>query len=561
MRHGGDLLIETLVNLGAKTSFGVPGESFLAALDGMHDRDHRFVLCRQEGGAAFMAAAWGKLTGEPGICFVTRGPGATNASIGVHTAMQDSVPMLLFVGQIGTDQRGREAFQEVDYRAVFGTLAKWAVEIDHVERIPEVVGRAWTLAQSGRPGPVVIALPEDMLSAPTDVPALERAPLPMEAAPSKAALEAARAVLSRAKRPLILMAGANWSDTGRAGVKAFAEGSDIPVICGFRYQDQFDNFSACYAGEAGVAMPENVKRVIREADAILALNVRFGEMMTDAWRLLEVPAPAQKIVHVHADAAEIGKIYQPDVGVHASHNVFAAAMTPVDGDWADWRAEARAAFEAGFELGELPSPVDMGQVTAHLRDVLPEDAILTNGAGNFAVWPNKFYRFGPKARLLAPQSGAMGYGVPAAIAACVAEPARRVVCFAGDGDFQMNGQELATARQAGAAPIILIVNNGIYGTIRAHQETHYPGRVSGTTMVSPDFAALARAYGMYGERVERTEGFAAAFDRACASETGAVLDLHVSAEALTPRKTLSEIRGALSGLGQRDVCGQSLTED
>lgn len=544
MRHGGNLLIESLVALGARTSFGVPGESFLAALDAMHESDHRFVLCRQEGGAAFMAAAWGKLTGQPGVCFVTRGPGATNAAIGVHTAMQDSSPMILFVGQIGTDQREREAFQEVNYRAVFGTMAKWVAEIDHVERIPEMVSRAWSVALSGRPGPVVLALPEDMLSALTQVPALTRGAVPMEAAPSGEALEAARGVLAGAKQPLILMAGANWSAEGRAGVQTFAEGSDIPVVCGFRYQDQFDNFSRCYAGEAGVGMPENVKRLIREADVILALNVRFGEMMTDAWSLLEVPVPAQRIVHVHSSAEEIGKIYQPEVGVHAGHNNFAKLLVPVAGDWADWRERARAAFEAGFDLDPLPSPVDMGAVTAHLRDVLPDDVILTNGAGNFAVWPNKFFRFGAQARLLAPQSGAMGYGVPAAVAACVAHPKRRVVCFAGDGDFQMNGQELATARQAGAAPVILIVNNGIYGTIRAHQEREYPGRVSGTEMVSPDFAALARSYGMHGERVETTADFPEAFARACASETGAVLDLNVSPEALTPRKTLSEIRAA-----------------
>ncbi|THH36737.1 thiamine pyrophosphate-binding protein [Aliishimia ponticola] len=546
MRHGGQILVESLVALGARKCFGVPGESYLAALDAMHDTGGAFdfVLCRNEGGAGFMAAAWGKLTGAPGICFVTRGPGATNASIGVHTAMQDSAPMLIFVGQVGTDMKGREAFQEIDYRAMFGTVAKWAVEIDRIDRIPEIVARAWSVAVSGRPGPVVIALPEDMLSSQSDVAPLA-APLRLTSpvAPDAAVGEALD-MLRAAKRPLIMMGGANWTEDGRAALQSFAEASDIPVICAFRYQDQFDNFSPVYAGEAGVGMPANVKRLITQADVILALNLRFGEMTTDGYSLLDVPVPRQALIHVHASDAEIGKIYVPSLGIHAGHNGFAAQLQPVTGEWAAWRAEARAGFEAGFDAPAQPSPVDMVAVTAHLREVLPADAILTNGAGNFTVWPNKFFKFGPEARLLAPQSGAMGYGLPAAIAAKVAAPDRCVVCFAGDGDFQMNCQELATAAQAGAQPIVLVVNNGIYGTIRAHQERQYPGRVSGTDMVSPDFAQLAQAYGFHGERVERTEDFAAAFERALAAPSGAVLDLNVAAEAITPRQTLSQIREA-----------------
>ncbi len=546
MRHGGQVLIESLVALGARKCFGVPGESFLAALDALHDTGGvlDFVLCRNEGGASFMAAAWGKLTGEPGICFVTRGPGATNGSIGVHTAMQDSVPMLFFVGQVGTDMKGREAFQEIDYRAMFGTVAKWAVEIDRVERIPEILARAWMTAISGRPGPVVIALPEDMLSARTDAAPLAGPIRVGEPAAGPADLAQARDLLAGAQRPLILMGGANWSETGRAGLRRFAETSDIPVVAAFRYQDQFDNFSSVYAGEAGVGMPPHVKALIRGADVILALNTRFGEMTTDGYTLLRVPVPDQTLIHVHASDRELGKVYVPDLAIHASHNAVAVALEPVAGNWSDWRTKARQGYEASLVAPSQPSPVDMAAVTSHLREVLPGDAILTNGAGNFSVWPNKFFPFGPRARLLAPQSGAMGYGLPAAIAAKVADPGRTVVCFAGDGDFQMNCQELATAAQAGAQPIVLIVNNGIYGTIRAHQERQYPGRVSGTDMVSPDFAQLARAYGFHGERVERTEDFADAFARALASETGAILDLNVAAEAVTPRQTLTQMREA-----------------
>ena len=548
-RHGGQILVESLMALGGSKGFGVPGESYLAVLDAFHDTQGQFdfIPCRNEGGAAFMAAAWGKLTGAPGLCFVTRGPGATNASIGVHTARQDSAPMILFVGQVGTGMKGREAFQELDYRAVFGTMAKWAVEIDKVERIPEILARAWSTAISGRPGPVVVALPEDVLSAAADIEPATRAIAPVEPAPGEGAVGRTRELLGHASRPLILYGGCNWTDEGRFALQGFAEASDIPVVSVFRYQDRIDNHSPVFCGEAGVGMVPWVKRLIREADVILAVNARFGENATDGYTLLSVPEPAQTLIHVHGSDAELGKVYQPALGIQAGPNAFCRALAAageVRGPWAEWRAAGRAEYEAGFEVPDQPSPVDMAKVTAHLQKVLPEDAILTNGAGNFAIWPNKFFRFGPEARLLAPQAGAMGYGVPAAIAARVAFPDRRVVCFAGDGDFQMTSQELATAAQVGAQPVILVVNNGIYGTIRAHQERHYPKRVSGTDMVNPDFAALARAYGFHGERVERTEDFAAAFERALASPTGAVLDLVVSPEALTPRQSLSAIRAA-----------------
>lgn len=546
MPNGGKLLVECLLALGATKSFGVPGESYLPVLDALYETAGRldYVLCRNEGGAAFMASAYGKLTGTPGICFVTRGPGATNASIGVHTAMQDSSPMILFVGQVSTDMKGREAFQEIDYGAVFGPLAKWAVEIDDVDRLPEIVARAWTIALSGRPGPVVVALPEDMLAKHTEVRAIGGPATVMEAGATPAAAKGAREILAAAQRPLILIGGANWTPAGRASLKAFAEASDIPVVAAFRFQDQFDNNSPVFAGEAGVGMPAHVKRLIREADLILAINVRFGEMTTDGYTLLSVPQPRQKLIHVHASDREIGKIYTPTLGIHAGPNAFAATLTPVTGGWSQWRSTARAEYEAAFDAPAQPGPVDMVEVSRWLRETLPEDVILTNGAGNFTVWPNKFFRFGSKARLLAPQSGAMGYGLPAAIAAKVACPERTVVCFAGDGDFQMNCQELGTAMQAGAQPIVLLLNNGIYGTIRAHQERNYPARVSGTTLANPDFVGLARSYGFHAERVRATSDFPAAFTRALASKSGAVLDLEISPEAFTPRQTLSQMRDA-----------------
>lgn len=552
MRSGGQLLVDCLIALGARKSFGVPGESYLAVLDALHDTKGTldFVLCRQEGGAAFMAAAYGKLTGSPGICFVTRGPGVTNASIGAHTAMQDSAPMILFVGQVGTDMKGREAFQEIDYRAVYGTMVKWATEIDQVDRIPEVLSRAWALATSGRPGPVVIALPEDMLRDMTDVAPLTGPARIAEPAADDSTMREALGLLSKAKRPLILIGGCNWSSRGQAELQDFAEQSDIPVVAAFRYQDMIDNHSPVFCGEAGVGMPAHVRRLITEADTILAINTRFGESTTDGYTLLDVPLPKQRLIHVHGSPLEIAKVYQPELGIVAGPNAFVSGLSPVSGEWVEWRSQARADYEASQQAPAQPSPVDMGQVVTYLQKRLPEDAIITNGAGNFAIWSGKFFRFGADQRLLAPQSGAMGYGLPASIAAKVAQPEKTVVCFAGDGDFQMTLQELATAKQAGAQPVVLILNNGTYGTIRAHQERHYPTRVSGTDMVSPDFVMLAQSYGYHAERVEKTEDFEAAFERALASSTGAVLDLDISVEALTPRMTMSQMReAALKGRG------------
>lgn len=547
---GGKILVDSLIALGASKGFGVPGESYLAVLDALHDVQGSldFVMCRNEGGAAFMACAYGKLTGSPGLCFVTRGPGATNASIGVHTAMQDSTPMILFVGQVGTDIQGREAFQEIDYRACFGSVAKWVTEIDDAKRIPEILARAWSTACSGRAGPVVIALPENMLTSLTDVPALKAPSVVLEAAPTETTIQSVVKTLRTARQPLILIGGTGWNQQGRMALQQFAEAADLPVLVAFRFQDLYDNHNRCYVGDAGVGMTPATKALIKAADVILAINVRFGEMTTDGYTLLDVPIPSQILIHTHASDRELGKVYVPELAIQSGPNTFCSALGEhaVEGPWSEWRRVARAEYEASFAAPTQPGPVDMVAVTAWLSERLPHDVVLTNGAGNFTVWPNKFFKFGPAQRLLAPQSGAMGFGVPAAIAAKIAHPNRTVVCFAGDGDFQMNCQELGTAMQAAAQPIILILNNGMYGTIRMHQERHYPERVSGTTIDNPDFVKLAEAYGFHAERVDTTDAFAAALERALASTTGAVLELVISSEALTPRQTLSQMRSLAS---------------
>ncbi len=546
-RHGGALLIDCLRAQGVRRIFGVPGESYLAALDGLHDaNDIELVLTRHEGGAAFMAEAHGKLTGQPGIAMVTRGPGATNASVGVHTAMQDSSPMILFVGQIATWMRDREAFQEIDYRAFFGPIAKWVTEVEDAARLPEIVSRAWSTALSGRPGPVVVALPEDMLSAATDAAAGARVAI-SRPYPEPSALAQAIDMLSQAQAPLVLAGGGGWTDKGRALLKSFAEANGLPVACAFRFQDLMDNHSDCYAGDAGVGMSPAMKETIRAADVILALGPRFGESTTDGYALFEAPNPKQKLIHVHASDREIGKIYQPVLPIHAHPEAFLQAMAgtrlPASDTRLAWTTTRRTAYLETFDIPPQPGTLDMGAVMRHLQDVLPDDTILTNGAGNFAIWPNKLFRFGPKQRLLGPQSGAMGSGVPAAVAAKAEHRGRVVVCFAGDGDFQMTGMELGAALQAGCQPIVLVLNNGMYGTIRMHQEREYPHRIAGTQLTNPDFAALGRAFGYHGEKVTRTEDFPDAFARAIASATGALLELVVDPQAITPRATIDQIRG------------------
>ena len=544
MATGGEILIDCLLALGSKKAFGIPGESYLAVLDAIYDKreDFDFILCRNEGGAAFMASAHGKLTQEPGLCFVTRGPGAMNAAIGVHTARQDSSPMILFVGQVGTALKGREAFQEIDYETAFRDVAKWSVEINEADRIPEIISRAWLTAVSGRPGPVVVALPEDILTDETDALPLI-SPVHIEkGVPVSETIEKVQFALSDCKRPLIIIGSSTWSQSGQNALKSFAESSKIPVVAAFRYQDQFDNFSSAFCGEAGVGMPAHVRELIVASDLIIAINIRFGEMTTDAYSLLKVPIPDQKLIHVHSAESELGKIYLPDIAIHADPNEFSRCLENVSSRWEDWFSSARRKYLDSLIAPKQPSMVDMGLVMQYLQKVLPSDVIITNGAGNFAVWPNKFYQFADSSRLLAPQSGAMGYGVPAAIAAKSAFPNRTVVCFAGDGDFQMTCHELSTAAQIGIFPIILILNNSTYGTIRVHQEKNYPGRVSCTDIVNPNFTALAESFGFLGLRVGTTDEFYVAFESALNSERGAVLDLNVSSESLVPRQSLSDIR-------------------
>ncbi|MAB86579.1 MAG: thiamine pyrophosphate-binding protein, partial [Rhodobacteraceae bacterium] len=537
-----------LISLGARAGFGVPGESYLAVLDAFCDAPgFRFIGCRNEGGAAFMAEAWAKLTGEVGLCFVTRGPGATNASIGVHTAMQASTPMLLFVGQVGLQHQGREAFQELDYRQVFGPIAKYATEITDLSRTPEIIRRAWSLAISGRPGPVVIALPEDILTQSADIEIPTTPILAPKSAAVAADLEQLAEKLQTAQRPVILAGGGRWDSQDRGALWACANKLNIPVVTGFRYHDLFDNTDPLFVGEAGVGMTANTKRILTEADLVLAVNLRFGEMTTNAFTLFGADRGDQWIAQSHRSGDEFHKFVTPDLSMICDPAPLLnglAARLELAGMSHDpaWAKSARAGFISAQTAKAQPSPVDMGVVTSTVQAMLPEDAIVTNGAGNFAIWPNKFLQFSQQQRVLAPQSGAMGYGLPAAIAAKVAYPERCVLCFAGDGDFQMNCQELGAALQADARPIVLIVNNGSYGTIRMHQERHFPRRVSGTEMINPDFAALARAYGFHAERIERTEEFADAFARALASPTGAVLDLNVASEAITPGMTIADLQ-------------------
>jgi acetolactate synthase I/II/III large subunit len=549
METAARVLVDCLCVQGVGTIFGVPGESYLAVLDALHDaRDQiRLIPNRQEGGAAFMAAAWGKLTREPGICFVTRGPGATNAAIGVHAAMQDSVPMILFVGQVATGMRGREAFQEVDYRAVFGPLAKWATEIDDADRVPEIVARAFAVAQSGRPGPVVVALPENMLTTPTSARVGPRIRVPNPAADPET-LDEIRNMLAGAQRPLVILSGGRWSDTGRETLRHFAETNGLPVVTAFRCQDMIDNDSPAYVGDAGLGKSASVLSLIREADVILALGVRFGEIICDGYTLLQVPSPSQALIHVHRSAEELNKVYTAALPVHADPErlVQALAETRLAGGsgWADRTKAARQSWLGILKTPPQPGAFDMGEAVRELQAVLPSDAVLTNGAGNFSIWINKHFRYSGEQRLLGPQSGAMGYGLPAAIAAKIRDPGCTVVCIAGDGDFQMTMQELGCAMQADARPIVLIVNNGTYGTIRMHQEREYPGRVSFTEIVNPDFLAIGEAYGMHAERITETSAFPDAFGRAMASPTGALLELVVDAESLTPGRRLSAIREA-----------------
>ena len=548
MQTGGEVLADILVRQGVETVFGVPGESYLALLDALYDRKDRIrtVMARHEGGAAFMAAAHGKLTGRPGVCMVTRGPGATNAAIGVHTATQDSSPMILIVGQVSRGTRDRESFQEIDYRNFFGDVAKWTIEINDPDRIPELVGRAFHCAVSGRPGPVVLAFPEDVLQASTSatIPSLPLAPVLSE--PGDEILSRVCRVLETAERPLILVAGNNWSDQGRRALREFAESNIVPVIVGFRCQDLIDNFSHAYAGDAGFGMSPHVGQLIERADVVLAVGTRFDEITTRGFTLFSRPDAGQKIVHVHASDRELGKIVAPTLAIQALPDTFFSGLGRRRFDhrmkWKEWFEEASSGHGNALESHPSPGDVDLTAVVKWLAETLSEDVILTNGAGNFAIWPARYFPLRDRGRLLAPQCGAMGYGLPAAITAKLSYPERDVVCFAGDGDFLMTGQELGTAVQHELSPIVVLCNNGMYGTIRMHQERQYPGRVQGTGIQSPDFVALGKAYGAFAERVQKTDEFPAAFRRAQQSGRAALLELIIDPEAIAPGETLSAIR-------------------
>ena len=547
LRTGGQILVDCLKVHGAELAFCVPGESYLAVLDALYDaQDHvRLIVCRQEGGAAFMAEAYGKLTGRPGICFVTRGPGATNASIGVHTGYQDSSPMILFIGQVGGDVVEREAFQEVDYRRMYGQMAKWVAQIDRTERIPEYISHAFHLAVSGRPGPIVLALPEDMLTSQAVAPQTRRYQRVKPHAAPRDLMEVAR-LLGSAAKPLVIAGGGDWTAQACTDLRAFAETWNVPVACSFRRQDLLDNRHRNYVGEVGIAISPELKKRVREADLILAIGPRLGEMTTGTYTLFDLPRPRQTLVHVHSGAEELGRVYQADLLINSGMEEFAAALRSIAPSqsiaWGGWTQTLRQEYLLGLDPVPMPGALNLSEVVSWLRSRLPDDAVITNGAGNFSGWVQRFYQYTGYRTQLAPTNGAMGYGVPAAIAAKIAQPKRTVVCFAGDGDFMMNGQELATAVQYGAGVIFVVVNNGMYGTIRMHQEREYPARVYGTALRNPDFAQLAKAYGAYGAVVEKTSDFAPAFEQAVSSGSPAILELRIDPDAITTRTSLSAIR-------------------
>ena len=546
-RLGGHILVDQLLAQGVKHVFCVPGESYLAVLDGLHDASIQVTVCRQEGGAAMMADAHGKLTGEPGICMVTRGPGASNALAGVHIASQDSTPMILFVGQIERGVREREAFQEMDYRAVFGTQAKWVTEIDQVERIPEIVSRAFHVATSGRPGPVVIALPEDMLVEMAQVADAPRYDI-VDSAPTTAQLETLARQLAQAKKPIAILGGTRWNQEAVDQFARFASNHHLPVAVQFRRQMLFSTSHPCFIGDVGLGSNPELMSYIKDADLVLLVGGRMSEIASQNYTLFDIPVPAQTLVHVYPDTGELNRVYRADLAINVSPASFADAIQSLKpsnaAPWTDDLARMRASYLAWTDPEAIshPGALQMGQVMAQLRTALPDDAIMCNGAGNYATWVHRFHPFTRYGTQLAPTSGSMGYGLPAAVAAKRMEPSRTVVCFSGDGCFMMHGQEFATAVQYQLPIIVLLIDNGMYGTIRMHQERHYPARLSATTLKNPDFKAYAEAFGGHGERVETTEQFAPAFERALASGKPAILHCLIDPETISPATTLQKIR-------------------
>jgi acetolactate synthase I/II/III large subunit len=546
-RTGARILVDQLIVHGVDTVFCVPGESYIAALDALRDAPLRLVVARHEAGAANMAEAYGKLTGRPGICFVTRAPGATHAATGVYTAFQDSTPLILFVGQVPRVNRGREAFQELDYAAAFGSYSKWVDEVQQPGSFPETTAHAFQTALSGRSGPVVVALPEDVLDARAEV--SDAAPrVPVQAAPSAADLALLRELLGAAERPLVVVGGGGWSAQAAADLQGFAEANGLPVATSFRRQDYVDNASPSYAGVLTIGHDPALASRLRDADLLLVVGSRLGDIPTRGYTTLEPPRTPQTLVHIHADADELGRVFEADLPIVSGSPEFLAAaraLEPVEAaQRAAWTESARTDFISGLRHRRGPGELDLGDVIEHLRERLPDDAILTNGAGNYTVWCHLYYVFRRYRTQLAPCSGAMGYGIPAALAAKVVFPERTVVCVSGDGDFLMSGHEFAAAVQEKLQIVVLVVNNGIYGTIRMHQERLFPGRVVGTELVNPDFVAWARAFGAYGELVVRSKDFPDALERALGEDRPALLELKVDPEAITPRETLSEIRSA-----------------
>ncbi|HEY9572897.1 MAG TPA: thiamine pyrophosphate-binding protein [Pusillimonas sp.] len=547
-RLGGHILVDQLLAQGVKHVFCVPGESYLAVLDGLHDASIQVTVCRQEGGAAMMADAHGKLTGQPGICMVTRGPGASNALAGVHIAKQDSTPLILFVGQIERGVREREAFQEMDYRAVFGTQAKWVTEIDQVDRIPEIISRAFHVATSGRPGPVVIALPEDMLveyAEVADAPHYEV----LESAATAQQMDALAAQLANARKPIAILGGTRWNQDAVDRFAAFADRHQLPVAVQFRRQMLFSTAHPCFVGDVGLGGNPALMQYITDADLILLVGGRMSEIASQSYTLLNIPVPAQTLVHVHPDAQELNRVYRADLAINVSPIAFAESLEKLQPpaaspDCADELLRLRTSYLSWTDPQKIkhPGSLQMGQVMSYLRTALPDDAIMCKGAGNYATWLHRFHPFQRYGTQLAPTSGSMGYGLPAAVGAKRIDPSKTVVCFAGDGCFMMHGQEFATAVQYDLPIIVLLIDNGMYGTIRMHQERHYPTRPSATALQNPDFAAYAQAFGGYGERVETTEQFAPAFERALASGKPAILHCLIDPETISPMTTLQKIR-------------------
>ena len=548
-RTGGRVLVDALRIHGVDTVFCVPGESYLAALDALYDARDAIatITCRHEGGAANMAESYGKLTGRPGVVMVTRGPGACHAAIGLHNAAQDSTPMVLFIGQVERGHSDREAFQEIDYRRFLDPLCKWVVQIDDPARIPELASQAFHRACSGRPGPVAVSLPEDMLVEETTVADAGRY---TAVAPgvSSDAIPALRELLAGARRPLVIAGGGGWSAGASADLARFVEANALTTAASFRCQDRLDNTSPCYAGDLGLGIDPALAARVCDADLLLVVGARLGEMTTRGYRLVEPPCPRQKLVHVHPDASELGRVYQPTLAICAGSAEFlraAAAMPPVNsGAWRDSTARAHDDYLASVEpTAGLPGPVEMGAVMAHLRERLPPEAILTTDAGNFSAWMHRHYVYRGFPSQIGPTSGAMGYGIPAAIAARHVFPDRPVVAFCGDGGALMTGQEIATAVHHGIDPVILVVNNSMYGTIRMHQERDYPDRVIGTDLTNPDFVAWAESFGAFAARVERTADFPGALEAALGAGRIAVVELRIDPELITTRATLSRIRG------------------